>query len=93
MCESKTTEPTQQEIDGVAAVLEKAANDPIARQSAYIMAKMLKRVFVVSHTPAKEDQIRMLEGVLAGKEIARESAKARKQEKSLTAFHKEAGTP
>lgn len=39
-------EPTQAEIDGVSDVLEKAAEDPIARSSGYIMTKMLKRVFV-----------------------------------------------
>lgn len=38
-------EPTQEEIDGVAAVFEEVAGDPIARDSAYIMAKKLKRVF------------------------------------------------
>jgi hypothetical protein len=39
-------EPTQSDIDGVAAVFETVADDPIARESAYILAKMLKRVFV-----------------------------------------------
>lgn len=39
------TEPTQAEIDGVAAVFEEIADDPVARSSAYIVAKKLKRVF------------------------------------------------
>jgi hypothetical protein len=38
-------EPTQEEIDGVAAVFAKLADDPTAQSSAYITAKMLKRVF------------------------------------------------
>ena len=39
-------EPTQMEIDGVAAVFAEVADDPTAQDSAYIMAKKLKRVFV-----------------------------------------------
>lgn len=47
MPDSKTeVEPTQDEIDGVIAVFKEIADDPIAQQSAYIMAKKLKRVFV-----------------------------------------------
>lgn len=40
-----TGEPTQGEIDGVAAVFAEVDADPIARSSGYIMAKKLKRVF------------------------------------------------
>lgn len=38
-------EPTQAEIDGVAAVFKEVEDDPVAQASAYIMAKKLKRVF------------------------------------------------
>ncbi|MGE0410030.1 MAG: hypothetical protein AB7P23_12315, partial [Amphiplicatus sp.] len=38
-------EPTQEEIDGVAAVFDEVADDEVASSSAYIMAKKLKRVF------------------------------------------------
>lgn len=43
--ERASEEPTQEEIDGVAAVFGEIADDPIAKQSAYIVAKKLKRVF------------------------------------------------
>jgi hypothetical protein len=42
-------EPTQDEIDGVAKVFAEVVNDPIAANSAYIMAKKLKRVFLASN--------------------------------------------
>lgn len=48
------TEPTQEEIDGVAAVFAEVADDPIAQGSAYIMAKKLKRVFCSDDALAAE---------------------------------------
>jgi hypothetical protein len=38
--------PTQEQIDGVAAVFAECADDPIARSSAIILAKKLRRVFL-----------------------------------------------
>jgi len=45
--------PTQEEIDGVAAVFDQVAADPIAAGSAYIMAKKLRRVFRGSDAAAR----------------------------------------
>lgn len=38
--------PTQEQIDGVAAVFAECADDPIARSSAIILASKLRRVFL-----------------------------------------------
>lgn len=42
------SEPTQEQIEGVACVFAGVHDDPTARSSAYIMAKKLKRIFVTT---------------------------------------------
>ena len=39
-------EPTQTEIDQVSAAMQKIYDDPIARGSGFICAKILKRTFI-----------------------------------------------
>lgn len=63
--------PTQAEIDGVAAVFAEVEDDPIARSSAYIMAKKLKRVFAQAaefraHQKGQAAKTEALETKLAG---------------------------